>query len=171
MGTIYEIDRGNIGYTISTGKPLWVKNTDQEEFDKLMSLFNVMRRYDTKYSPKTILTIPIVARYEGAKSGIMRPYNSVNAVIYMDSGDLDFFDNSEVQNMIMRFCDTFINTLNISLTSEDLIMAEVDFEPPKYNRSNEIKNACIMELGYFKDLDEYPLTINQYSSFEMLPWN
>ncbi|MEO7214699.1 FAD-binding protein [Mucilaginibacter sp.] len=171
VGTIYEIDRGNVGYTITTGKPLLVKNIDQEEFDSLMSQFNVDRRYDTKYSPKTILTIPIMAKYEGAKSGFIRPYNSTNAVIYMDSSDLNFFDGSVVQNMIMRLCDTFVNTLNVSLKSEDLVMADVDFEPPRLTRANEIKNKCVMKLDFFEALNKIPLTIDRYSSFEMLPWN
>jgi hypothetical protein len=165
---------GNVGYTISTGKPLWVKNVDEIEFDKLMNQLNVTRRYDGKSSPKTILTIPVMAKYEGGKSGTERPYHSINAVIYLDSPELDFFDDSNVRNMILRLCDTFINTLNVSLKSEDLMMAEVDFDPPKFSRSKEIENKCIMKLKSFKDLEnlsKLPPTIDQYSSFEMLPWN
>lgn len=172
VGTIYEIDQGNVGYTIKSGKPLWVKNINQAAFDTLMlELFKKNYRHDTKHSPKTIITIPIIAKYKGTKSNAVTPYNSTNAIIYMSSSNINFFDKLEVQNMILRLCETFINTLNLSLSNEDLVMADVDFNPLRINGISEIDNECVMDLEAFKDLIDYPLKINQYSSFEMLPWN
>jgi hypothetical protein len=174
VGTIYNIDKGNVGYTIRTGAPLWVKNTNQVEFDRLMKDLNVVKRYDKKYSPKAILTIPIIAKYHGAKSSKVEPFDSTNAVIYIDSSEVDFFDDANVRNLILRHSATFVNTLNLSLSSDDIQMALVDFEPPKI-QSFKLSNSCIVNLKPFKELSKYELefelTLNNYSSFEMLPWN
>jgi hypothetical protein len=174
VGTIYNIDKGNVAYTIRTGAPLWVKNTNQDEFDKLMKDLNVVKRYDKKYSPKAILTIPIIAKYHGAKSSKVEPFDSTNAVIYIDSSEVDFFDDPNVRNMILRHTATFVNTLNLSLSSDDIQMALVDFEPPKI-QSFKLSNPCIVNLKPFKELSKYELefelTLINYSSFEMLPWN
>ncbi|MFB9843906.1 NAD(P)-binding protein [Mucilaginibacter ginsenosidivorans] len=170
VGTVYKIDKGNVGYSIRTGLPLWVKNIDDDLFNALMTNLNIEKKYNFKSSPKTILTIPIVAKYKGAKTGTTKPYYACNCVIYMDSSDDSFFDSSVIQNMILKICETFINTLKVEMVNEDIQMAAVDFEPLKFNRGEDIVNKCIMDLQDFAYLTipNRQLELDKYSSFEMV---
>lgn len=168
---IYDIRNGNVGHTISTGVPLWTKNANSESFKQLMTDFGIEKSYHAKIAPKTILTIPIIAKYKGHKNDGNKTYNSCNAVIYLDSTDENFFDNDEVQNMIIRLCENFIGTLDLSISNEDLKMEAFDYEPVKITKVEELKNDCIMPLKAFEYLlfDTHPLELSLFSSLEIIP--
>ena len=171
VGNIYPLRRGNVGYTIRTGSPLWVKNTNKDAFKLLMESFDIVKNYSTKRTPKTILTIPIMGKYTGIGPANMKSYNACNAVVYLDSTEIDFFDDKTIQNMILRLIQSFADTINMAVEKEDVQMGLINFIPVQPRITNSTDNDCIVDLQVFSELvpgrKARPLEFNQFWSLDM----
>jgi len=172
VGNIYQLERGNVGYSFRTGIPLWVKNNDNKVFRSMMDELGITKSYAGKRMPKTILTIPILAKFKKNGSTVKKSYSACNAVVYLDSTDIDFFDDKALQNLIIRLIQNFADSINYMVDKEDIKMGLLDFAPPQSKRINEIVNECVIELGDFSNLvpgekSSHPIEFEQFYSLEM----
>jgi hypothetical protein len=168
---VFNLGRGNIGYSFATGKPLLIERSDEVDFEKIVDLLELKSYYKEINEPKAFLTLPILADYEYMDSEYNRHKGiAANAVLYIDSTNIHYFNNPAVIEAIMSVARGFVHSIDHMLTHEQLFMADLEFCPLNINGNKYgedlSKNKCYIEpkLG---DTDKMP-KFKSYYSFDMM---
>ncbi|MGQ7857107.1 NAD(P)-binding protein [Pedobacter sp. WC2501] len=148
---VYKLDRGNIGYSFTTGKPLLIVRNDEKAFEEIVALLNLKSYYNEIKDPKSFLTIPIVSDFSFVDAeGVHHTGTSTNAVLYIDSTDEHFFDAADVKEAILSVAKGFVKSIEHMLKHEQLFMADLEYHPIVLNGdkySDKLyNNKCYIDL-------------------------
>lgn len=148
LGSVYPIDRGNVGFSIKSGKSLLIKRPDNKsDLKDLIFLLKLNEDFDIG-NRKSFLTIPVLAKIESQKL-------ATNFVLYLDSEDESFFDEPKVIQLIYNTLIGFLESINRLINSKQIHMNNLDFNPMNidnnYSFDNNQLNKFVIDLSSKKE--------------------
>lgn len=142
LGSTYSINRGNVGFSIKSGKSLLIKKPSVKStyFERLVRELGLVEDFEIG-KRKSFLSIPILAK---SPSGTL----STNMVLYMDSEEEGYFDGPEVIPLIYNSLIGFLESLSRLLNFKQIYMAKVDFEPLQIDNTYSITKDTNLQPFY-----------------------
>ena len=182
LGRVFPINRGNVGLSIKTGKPILITRKDTVNFKKMVKQLNLEHIYDKIKKTSSFFTLPIVAPISGNRI-------ATNLVLYIDClNSINFFaeksikeKNRDVLDIIFNVTDEFVNQVNSQVYLSDssysnaksaikkIYMCELDFVPQPIPRKVELTdfvgNSCFEVPDKIKSLSK-PFKFKEFYSFD-----
>jgi thioredoxin reductase len=160
IGQVHNGNRGNVGYSIFSGKPLLITRENEVSFRELIDSLNLEHDYSKIKESNSFFTLPILGEipknlkgenYEGEKL-------ATNLVLFIDSHDPSFFGtldsekvfNTEVLDIIVSAAKGFVETINTLLREQQISIGPIDFIPTPINtdyRSFLFDHECVFNTS------------------------
>ena len=177
VGNAFDIKRGNVGLTITTGRPILIRRSDEDCFKSALAELNMLDEYGKLDGLNSFLTIPILAHVDKGFA--------TNLVVSIDSKKVDFFDSgnsadklerNEIFNTIISATSGFIDNIDHLLAHSQIKMEQSAFpiEPIDESSSALGGSECMMDIStVYSELNpsDTILKFQKFNSFDIVYGN
>lgn len=169
---VFDVSGGTVGLCFRSGRPLLLKKTSNKRFEETLKMFDlhdIKANYLSK-DTATLFTLPILAKHNDGLA--------TNLVLYIDSADLDFFDNEDIIKLIIKSTEGFLGSISGMLKKEQIVMSELDFSPVQIAYDQRqfkkfSKEKCFTDLAEANYLppEKSTLIFDRFHSFNIILQN